>query len=102
VRNHDPKIDLEITLVRSAGVGSTIFEKGTGFVPGLSGRINPTRDTLGRLYLYADNIALNDDPSQPQEFRLGESVGLEDAQGNRVIAAVIEIIGRSCLIRFER
>ena len=83
IRNHDPKNDIEITLIRSDGVGSVIFENGTGFVPELSGRINPIRDTLDRLYLYADNIAINDHPSQPQDFRLGEPLGLEDAQGNR-------------------
>lgn len=102
VENHDPKNDLDITLIRSVGVGSTIIEKGTGSVPGLSGRINPVRDTLDRLYLYSDNVAINDDPSQPHEFRLGEPVGLEDAQGNRVIVTIIGIIGRSSLIRFER
>jgi len=102
IRNHDPKDDIEVTLIRSDGVGSVIIESGTGFVPGLSGRLNSNRDSSNRLYLYADNIAINDHPSQPQDFRLGEPLGLEDAQGNRVIVTIIEIIGRSSLIRFER
>ena len=102
IRNHDPKDDIEVTLIRSDGVGSVIIEDGIGFVPGLSGRLNPKRDSLDRLYLYADNIAINDNPSQPQDFRLGEPLGLEDAQGNRAIVTIIEVIGRSSLIRFAR
>lgn len=102
IRNHDSKDDIEVTLIRSDGVGSVIIEDGAGFVPGLSGRLNPKRDTFDRLYLYADNIAINDHPSQPQDFQLGEPLGLEDAQGNRAIITIIELIGRSSLIRFEK
>jgi hypothetical protein len=102
VRDHDPRQNIEVTLVRSDGVGSVIFESGTGSVPGLSGRLNPIRDTSDNLHLYADNIAINDHPGQPQDFRLGEPLGLEDAQGSRAIITIIEVIGRSCLVRFEK
>ena len=102
VRNHDPRHNIEVTLIRSDGAGSVIFESGTGSVPGLSGRLNPIRDTSDRLFLYADNIAINNHPSQPQHFRLGEPLGLEDAHGSRAIVTIIEVIGQSSLIRFEK
>ena len=33
--------------------GAVIFPDGTGYIPGLSGRLNPIRDSLDRTYLYA-------------------------------------------------
>lgn len=102
VRSHDPEQDLEVALPRGDGIGSAVFENGVGSVPGLEGRINPIRDASKRLYVYADNIAINDSPDQPQVFQLGEPLGLEDAQGARVVATIVEVIGRSCLIRFEK
>lgn len=101
VQDHDPANDLEIVLPRRLGVGSLIFESGIGHVPGLSGRLNPIRDTQDRCYLYADNISVNDQPTQPYHFSPGQPLELEDAQGERVLVTIVEIIGRSSLVRFE-
>lgn len=102
VRGHDPVEDLQITLPRADGVGGLIIERGTGYVPGLDGRLNPIRDTSNRLYLYADNIAIDDAASQPRTFELGQPLALEDAHGARVVLTIIDVIGRSSLLRFER
>lgn len=99
--DHDPAKDLEMTLHRAAGVGSVIFEAGTGYIPGLAGRINPIRDSaseVDRYYLYADNISIED---QPHRFTPGEPFMLEDARGTRAVVTIVETIGRSSLVRFE-
>lgn len=103
-RDHDPADDLDVVLPRTASVGSLIFEAGTGFIPGLTGRLNPIRDGGGptdRYYLYADNIAINDQPYQPYPFTPGMPLTLEDAQGMRVVVTIIDLVGRSSLVRFE-
>jgi hypothetical protein len=105
VRDHDPANDLEVTLPRLAGIGSLIFQSGTGSLPGLTGRLNPIRDEVGadgRHYLYADNISINDQPQQPYQFALGQPLTLEDAQGARAVVTIVELIGRSSLVRFEQ
>jgi len=38
--------------------GSVIFPNGTGYLPGLRGRVNSILDSLDRTYVYADNIAI--------------------------------------------
>ena len=103
--DHDPEDDLEVTLPSAGGVGSVIFEAGTGYVPGLAGRLAPIRDTAGqadRYHLYADNISINDQADQPYHFTPGEPLMLEDANGARVIVTIVRLIGRSSLVRFER
>ncbi|MGV8977248.1 MAG: TIR domain-containing protein [Cellulomonas sp.] len=101
VSDHDPANDLELTLPRAEGAGSVIFEQGAGQLPVLSGRLNPIRDADDRHYLYADNIAINDDPHQPYYFTPGHPLGLEDASGARATVTVVSTIGRSSLIRFD-
>jgi hypothetical protein len=105
ILNHDPARDLDVILPRAAGVGSLIFSAGTGYVPGLTGRLNPIRDGVGetdRHYLYADNISINNQSHQPCPFAPGQPLALEDAQGARAIVTILSVIGRSSLIRFER
>ena len=81
--------------------GSVVFEKGTGQVPGLSGRLNPIRDTLNRTYLYADNIAVNEGVPQPVHFTLGEELRLTDAEGVAMRVCVQEILGRAALVEYR-
>jgi len=100
VRGHDPRDGLRVVLPDN-GEGSVIFESGTGYVPGLDGRLNPIRDAEDRLYLYADNIAIDDDPRQPRNFQLGQPLHLEDASGARRQIRIVEIIGRSSLVIFR-
>lgn len=105
ISDHDPANDLDVTLPRSVGTGSMIFEAGTGHVPGLHGRLNPLRGGAGgadRYYLYADNISINDQPYQPYDFTPGCPLGLEDARGARALVTIVSLIGRSSLVRFEQ
>ena len=81
--------------------GSVIFPDATGYLPGLSGRLNPKRDTSDRTYLYATNIAINGGKQQPVSFAFGEDLHLVDAHGNELMVVVVDIIGRSALIEYQ-
>ena len=81
--------------------GSVIFPDATGYIPGLSGRLNPKRDTSDRNYLYATNTAINGGKQQPVDFTFGEDLHLVDADGNELMVRIVDIIGRSALIEYR-
>ena len=81
--------------------GSALFPEGTGHIPGLSGRLNPKRDTHDRTYLYASNIAINYGKQQPVHFMLGEPLHLTDTDGVELLASIVAIVGRSALVEYR-
>lgn len=81
--------------------GSVLFPEGTGSLPGLSGRLNPKRDTHDRTYLYASNIAINEGKQQPVHFMLGEPLHLIDTDGVELLANIVAIVGRSALVEYR-
>ena len=81
--------------------GAVIFPEATGSLPGLSGRLNPIRDTLDRTYLYASNIAINEGKQQPVHFMPGEDLHLTDANGEERVVCIVEIVGRSALVEYR-
>ena len=81
--------------------GSEIFPEATGYLPGLSGRLNPKRGTHDRTYLYASNIAINEGKQQPVHFILGEDLRLTDADGKELIVRIAAIVGRSALVEYR-
>ena len=90
---------LEITPMKDGG--SVIIPQRNGFIPGLDGRLNPMRDTLGRTYLYADNISIDEGKQQPVTFRLGMPLQLTDAYGTNRIIKILDITGQSSLIEYK-
>lgn len=92
---------MTIIMEKLQGGGSVIFPDGTGQIPGLSGRLNPIRDTLDRTCLYASNIAINQGQQQPVHFRLGEELRLTDSNGTEMLIRILEIRGTSSLIEFR-
>lgn len=76
----DPISDLKIELSEISNVGSIIIQS-TGYINGLNGRLAPIYDSSARMYLYADNIAINGGRNQPVTFSLNESLVLEDNTG---------------------
>ena len=82
--------------------GSIIFPEATGSLPGLKGRLNPTRDSHDRTYLYASNIAVNEGKPQPVHFISGEELRLTDAEGSELRTRVIDIVGRSALVEYYK
>ena len=80
--------------------GAAIFPEATGSLPGLTGTLNPVRDTLDRTFLYASNIAINQGQPQPVSFIPGEDLRLTDADGRELLIRIVEIAGRSVLVEY--
>lgn len=75
---------------------------GTGYIAGLSGRLNPILDSSNRTYLYADNIAIEEGKNQPVGFSLDQPVLVEDSLGNRFELNVVSITQKSSVIEYKR
>lgn len=81
--------------------GAVLFPEGTGYVPGLAGRLNPIRDGRDRTYLYASNITIEQGRAQPVHFVLEEELSLTDAEGREVLVRMVDIAGSSALIEYR-
>ena len=92
---------LAIDLDSLPGGGSVILPEATGHLPGLTGRLNPIRDTHDRTYLYASNIAIDEGKQQPVHFFPGEELRLTDAEGKELLVRIVEILGRSALVEYS-
>ena len=92
---------LHVQLAAFPNGGAVIFPEDAGDVPGLTGKVNPIRDTQDRTYLYASNIAVNDDERQPVVFAPGEDLRLTDAEGKEMRVRIVEIVGRSALVEYR-
>lgn len=97
----DPADGALVTLPRTENIGSLVIHS-TGYIPGLSGRLNPILDTSQRTYLYADNIAIDGGRPQPVNFKVNDPIELEDAYGVIVFATVKHIAGSVTLLQFTR
>lgn len=91
---------LSLELTPLPGGGSLVFEEATGNIPGLSGRLNPIRDSLDRTYLYASNVSVNDGKQQPVHFILGEDLLLTDSYGKEISVRILDVLGRSALVEY--
>ncbi len=99
VEVRDVDQDLKVVLPRSENIGSvTMFS--TGYIPSLTGRLNPIKDTSNRTYMYADNIAIDGGKPQPAPFVVDQAIRLEDANGRIVFATVKHIHARVALLQF--
>ena len=92
---------LLLDLERLPSGGSVIFPQETGHLPGLTGRLNPIRDTSDRTYLYADNIAIEQGRQQPVHFRLSRPMRLTDAFGVELSVTIVDIVGSSALVEYR-
>ena len=95
----DSAEDIKITLASSENTGSVIC-KGTGYIPGLEGRLNPILDTSNRTYLYADNIAIDGGKNQPATFNVGDLFELEDSNSIIMQVRVLHIQGQTSLLQY--
>ncbi len=93
---------LAVALEPLAAGGSVIFPEDTGYIPGLSGRLNPILNPSDRASLYASNIAINQGRQQPVHFLFGESLCLKDSDGEEFLVRVMDIVGRSALFEYRR
>ena len=97
---NDGGLLLELKPIPSGG--SVVFANTTGYLPGLRGWLNLGRDTSDRTYLFADNIAIDDGKQQPVTFRFGKSIRLTDAYGAELLVTVVDIVGRSALVQYQK
>ena len=96
-----PPEELAVELQPLPRGGSTVFAEGTGYLPRLTGRLNPILDNLDRMYLYASNIAIDEGKQQPVHFKLGQQLRLTDVDGREWIVRFIEMIGTSALLEYR-
>ena len=101
-RDYDFSHRLVIMMTTKPNGGSVIFAEGTGYIPGLDGRLNPILDAQGRTYIYAENISVGDGKPQPVDFTTSHPFQVKDSHGHSFEIEVAVIIGRSSLIEYRR
>ena len=103
-RDYQPDGALSVRMRPVQNGGSLIIANRTGNLPGIRGRLNPILDSLDRMYLYADNVAINEGQNQPVHFALNEPVRLTDSLGASATVWFREMVGASCVFdfRYER
>jgi hypothetical protein len=99
IQSWDPSDNLIITVADSENTGSVVCH-GAGYIPGLEGRLNPILDTKNRMYLYADNIAINGGLQQPAAFQVDVPFELEDSNGVVMQVRVLYIQGQTSLVQY--
>ena len=100
-RDWQPPEPLSLQLEPLTAGGSIVFTEGTGYLPNLSGRLNPILDNLDRMYLYATNVAIDEGKQQPVQFKLMQPLRLTDINGFEWIVRFIEMIGNSALLEYQ-
>ena len=100
-RDWRPPEPLSIQLAELPTGGSVVFLEGTGHLPRLSGRLNPILDSLDRMYLYANNIAIDEGKTQPVQFSLKQPLRLTDVYGSELIVRFVEMLGKSALVEYS-
>ena len=79
------------------GRKAVLFTQSTGYIPGISGRLNPHKDG----YVYGDNIAINGRLAQPAaHFEMGEDLHLIDVYGVETTIRFLVVEGQFSLIEY--
>ena len=74
-----------------------LFTRDTGYIPGVSGRLNPHKDG----YVYGDNIAINGRLATPAApFEIGEPLDLIDVYGIETTVRFLVVEGKFSLIEY--
>jgi len=104
VHDYEPDGPLMVRMRPLSEGGSLIITDRSGHLPGIQGRLNPNVDNLDRMYLYMDNVAINEGQSQPVYFALNEPLRLTDSLGASATVWFREMVGASSVLdfRYER
>ena len=78
------------------GRKALLFTRATGYIPGVSGRLNPHKDG----YVYADNIAINGRLATPAPFEIGNPLDLIDVYGVETTIRFLVVEGQFSLIEY--
>ena len=70
-------------------------------MPRLTGQLTPILDSLDRMYLYAQSVAIEEGKQQPIHFKLNQPLRLTDVNGFEWVVRFIEMIGKSALLEYE-
>jgi hypothetical protein len=98
IPDFDPVEDVLINMVPQDGIGS-LFCDGRGRLPGMiDGEINPIRDMLNRLYLYASNLGIRGGQLQPVSFALNEWIEIEDRSGRVCDIRIRDVLGAVSIV----
>ena len=100
-RGWRPPTPLSVELEALPTGGSMVIPERTGHLPGLEGRLNPTLDSLDRMYLHATNVAVNGGRQQPVRFKLNEAIRLTDVHGAEWMVRFVEMVGNSSVLEYE-
>ncbi|MEW7289255.1 toll/interleukin-1 receptor domain-containing protein [Aquimarina sp. 2304DJ70-9] len=100
-KNINPKEDIEVTIEKTKGSGSTIINK-SGQIAGIKGKLEPIIKPGKGLALYADNIAIEGGKNQPCDFELNKSICLEDNGGNILHLTFRFFQGRIALVDYSK
>ena len=74
-----------------------LFTRSTGYIPGITGRLNPHKDG----YVYGDNIAINGQLAMPAaHFEIGEYLHLIDVYGVETTIRFLVVEGQFSLIEY--
>lgn len=92
-------LDLEIGKIPNGG--SVVFGDDGGVIPGLSGRLTPSRDSRGRLRAYASTLSIEEGRSQPVTFLPGEELRLTDAEGRERMVRILTVNGSASLVEYR-
>ena len=98
-RPEERKLTLQLKSLNHGG--AVIFPEGTGYVPGLKGRLSPVLDSSERTHLYASNIAINNGQIQPVPFYYGQELNLTDAEGFEVQVRIVHMVGQAALLEYR-
>ncbi len=79
------------------GRNALLFTQSTGYIPGVSGCLNPHKDG----YVYGDNIAINGRLATPAaQFKIGEPLHLIDVYGVETTIRFLVVEGQFSLIEY--
>ena len=74
-----------------------LFTRGTGYIPGISGRLDPHKDG----YVYGDNLAINGQLATPAvDFKIEEPLHLIDVYGVETTIRFLVVEGQFSLIEY--
>ncbi len=74
-----------------------LFTRSTGYIPGISGRLNPHKDG----YVYGDNIAIDGRLANPAaRFEIGKPLHLIDVYGVETTVRFLVVEGQFSLIEY--
>ena len=99
-RGWRPPEPLSVRLAELPNGGSIVVPKGTGHLPGLSGRLNPILGSIDCMYLYTANVAIDEGQQQTVQFRLGQPLRLTDVYGNERVVKFAEMLGKLLLLEY--